>query len=324
MPGKSQEMKFIKEKFILQGGIIILVHLLLADIEESLKAKILSLFESDFTIEDFKRQATIISENLNGFGEFSLKLHEIDMSQIEAKIEMIVSNKVKELIAKQELIRKNKEEQEKKQIELELKNKQLEVVKRQKVEEYIKKKTQEIKKTKIEILKATQQEREIEERLLNEKRMAILMKKRMEGQRCSSLKKSLTEEKGLKRLENARRKIDQKNRKKLVKEWVRFKCQLEKSILKHRTKERLKTDVNKVLSGFRTKPLDKVKASGFERRSVSISSKDFIPMQSQKLIRPMFFCDSFDMEKMHTVLLPKSIDLFSKLPSESKTPTMVL
>ena len=63
LPGKSREYRFIKERLILHGGILCL--LVVASDSDEYKEKINNLLEKEFSINDWKRQLSVIDENLN-------------------------------------------------------------------------------------------------------------------------------------------------------------------------------------------------------------------------------------------------------------------
>lgn len=313
VPGKSQDIKYVKEKMITHGGLVCLLHFsLLPDMKY--KNQIIELFENDVSIDDWKRLTRVINDNINGFGDFPFVLGETKLNIASTEIENIINNKVIDINRKKILQKKQKEDETRKAIEMEENMKKLEEEKKHKLEIYLKKKSQEMKKQKIEMIKLTKLERENTEKQLQEKRLAIIMKKRIEEKKNSSLRKSAIDEREHKRLEKARKKLNEKNRKKLLREWLRFKCQIEKSILRQQSKQRLKSDINKILTSFKEKSRD----NSISRSAIFSQEKAFPRYSSQKLLGKSFAKEATQKIRRPSLFASSKINFYSKSFTEIK------
>lgn len=266
LPGKSRDYMLVKEKLLSEGGVVCLLYLLVHC--GIFKENIDMVLNKEFGLNDWKNIIVKVNENLHGLGDFPDVFPWEILIQLKNMAETIVDTRLKEIAEKKNNFYKLKCEEAERQKEIDEKIKILEEEKRIKVEEYISKKNEKIKQNKISALKTMQLEKKIEDKMLEEKRAALELKKqKLLEQKQSSMQKK---DKGLIKLECARKQIEEKNRIKLVSEWVKFKNDLEKSIIKKKTKSRLKADINKLISDFKKK--DQLSKSSVKITDNSFSS----------------------------------------------------
>lgn len=300
VPGKSIEMKTIRESLLAQGGLVALVHL--AQTKENFCKKLNSLLTTHFSLDELTKQVNIIKDNINQFGEFPRSLLSLDLKIIKSHLQNLINSKTEENLMKQQQAKKLREEQDRKLAEQEELIKQKQEEKKEKMKNYLKKKTLELKRHKSELERSAKLEKDIEARNFNDRKSAFLLK---QSQKPLFQKKKFPEDKDLKLLEQAREKLYKKNKKKLIRDWSVFKKDMEKKIGKNKLMSKLARQVSKALNSYNVK------------RSSFCESYEKLP----------FFCGSGKQNFHSTIQFPmpkyvqepvKRIDLLSKTLNKSE------
>lgn len=245
LPAKSNEMRSIREMILNQGGLVALV--LFYQSSQSLH-KLISFISHYFSIDELQKQENIIKENLQSPIEFIDLLLNKNLNSVSEIFSKIANEKFEE--SKNKIIqnKKEKEEQERKLIESEILQKQLEEEKKEKIKKYLKKKLTQLKKEKKQKENLEKLEKEFEEKLRMQRKSLIIQKSQKSLQKSLSLKRSSSDNKALRKLEQAREEINERHSKKFEKDWSRFKGTIEKSVLKVSTKDRSRTNLSILFS----------------------------------------------------------------------------
>jgi len=300
VPGKSIEMKTIRESLLAQGGLVALVHLGLTN--EKFRKKLDLLLVNNFSLDELAKQVNTIKDNMNRFGEFPALLLSLDLETIKVYLEDLIKSRTEENLIKQQQAKKLKEEQGRRLAEQEHLFKQKQEENKEKMKKYLKMKTLEHKRRKSELERSAKLEKDIEVKMLNNRKSAFLLK---QSQKPLFLKKKFSEDKDLKILEQAREKLKEKHKKKLIKEWGVFKKDMEKKLRKSKLTTKLTQQISKALNSHSIK------------RSSFCESYEKLP----------FFCGS-GKQNFHCTLQfpipkytqepPKKIDLLSKTLNKSE------
>lgn len=248
VPGKSIQNKTIRESFLAQGGLTGLLHQ--GVIHEKFKKKLDILINSHYSIDELSKQVLIIKDNLQQFGEFPEALVKIDLGNIIKYLEDLIKLRNEENLEKILMAKRQKEEQERKMAEKELLMKKKEEEKKEKIKIYLKKKDLEIKRQKIELEKNIKLEKDWEIKLNEDRKWAFMVK---QSRKNLVFRRKHEEDKDLKALEQARKKLYEKNKKKQLKEWGLFKKEIEKKIGKSRLRSKLTRQVSLAFESIRVK-----------------------------------------------------------------------
>ena len=274
---KLNEYRSIREIILHQGGLVALV--LFYQSSQSFH-KLTSFISHYFSIDELQKQEQIIQENMQKPHEFPHLLLSRNLESASQIFSKILRDKFAESQNKINQNKKEKEEQERKSIELEILQKQLEEDKRQKIKKYLKKKITQITKEKKQKEKHERLEKEFEEKLRMQRKSIIIQKSQKSMEKSLRLKRSNSENKALRKLEQAREEINERHSKKFKKEWMKFKGAIEKSVLKVSTKDRSKSKLsimfdklNKIKSCSHLDQLDKEASFGITQKIIRESIK---------------------------------------------------
>jgi hypothetical protein len=237
VPGISNEAKSIRDVFLCQGGLVSLI--LFSFSNEKLAKKIDLLISENFSVEELEKQKTIIKENQLFQKEFSELLILSDLDSVIVKIDKVLIEKISENQLKLQKLKREKEKLEKKNLEEEIYQKELLKEKSEKIKIYLKHKEKQIKREKSLKEKIAKLEKDSEERLWMQRKSFILEKKQKSLKKSTEIRRTFTENKALRILEQAREKNQEQHEKKFLKNWLQFKGIVEKSALRISKKKKL-------------------------------------------------------------------------------------
>ncbi|OMJ86043.1 hypothetical protein SteCoe_12549 [Stentor coeruleus] len=295
IPGKSREHTMIKEKLLVEGGVLGLIKIA-KDLEgnEDTKEKseeIMKILNFEYHIIDWETLRSLIEKSLNGQHVFPSVLDKDFLVYAKEKIDE--SNKAKraEIRSRLERDKARKEEEDefrKKQSEL-LKMKLEE--KKQKAEEYIKKRYEEIRKIKInELKKQNKFSRTIEDKLVEEKRHALLIKlKKAEELEVIQEFKIKQQEQLIKKNELVRKRRIQERKKLFLHESSRFKPSHDRAKSQKRAEDRDKLDFDKTFTKlyYKKRTLDKLES--IDDSFLSAPDMHYNKLESSKLIGSLVY-----------------------------------
>ena len=228
IPGKSREHSLIKEQLIVEGGIACLLKLSRFSNKEN--EEIEKVLSQELTLKDWETQISQLSKNLQNnptLPNFNPEL----LKDIKSNLENLSMQKKEEIQNRKEKFKKQKEEAEQENQKKAIELKQIIEEKKQKAEEYINKRYEEIRKEKLnEMKKNNKLGKTIEDKLIEEKRHALLIKlKKAEELKLLQEFKIKQQEQEIKKNEVIRRKKVQEKKKFFMQEYSRLRCELEKT-----------------------------------------------------------------------------------------------
>ena len=233
VPGKSREHIWIKEKMITEGGILTIMKIaktITKDSDEKIEKleKIEKILANEFHLVEWEAMIEAITKILNGNSSLKTILDPSFLQNIKLQIEESNSIKREEIKLRQEREKlKREEEDEEKRKKTLILQQQLEE-KKLKASEYINKRYDEIRKEKQNDLKKQNKlGKTIEDRLIEEKRHALLLKlKRAEELKLIQENKIKFQEQQLKKKEKIKKKYIQEKRPNFMNEYSRLRGDL--------------------------------------------------------------------------------------------------
>jgi hypothetical protein len=247
IPGKSREHGLIKEKLISEGGVLALVKL--ARFNGSQNEEIEKVLAQELTLKDWDSLINLLKKATEGnfsFPGFSSQTLEEIRNNLE-EISQTRREEIKVRKEKEKAKREEKEEENKKKAD-ELK--QIIEEKKLKAEEYINKRYEEIRKEKVnEMKKNNKLCRTIEDKLIEEKRHALLIKlKKAEELKLLQEFKIKQQEQEIKKNEVMKRKKLQEKKKLFMQEFSKIKFELERTKRGKYSDDREKTELDKLFN----------------------------------------------------------------------------
>lgn len=241
IPGKSREHNLIKQQLISEGGIACLVKLARFSNKES--EEIERVLSQELTLKDWETQISRLNKNLQSnppLPNFDIEL----IKEIKSNLEHINLQKKEEIQHRRDKEKKKKEEAEEESKKKASELKQIIEEKKQKAEEYINKRYEEIRKEKLsEMKKNSKLGKTIEDKLIEEKRHALLIKlKKAEELKLLQEFKIKQQEQEIKKNEVIRRKKIQEKKKHFLQEYSKLQCELERTKRGKNSEERSELD----------------------------------------------------------------------------------
>lgn len=295
IPGKSREHTIIKEKFLFEGGVLGLMKIAKnlgenEDMKEKVE-EIMKVLNFEYHIIDWETLRSLIEKTLNGQHILPSVLDKDFLAYAKEKIEESNNAKRAEIRSRLERDKARKEEEDetrKKQSEI-LKQKLQE--KKQKADEYIKKRYEEIRKIKMnELKKQSNLNRTIEDKLVEEKRHALLIKlKKAEELEVIQEFKIKQQEQLIRKNEMIRKKRIQERKKLFLRESSRFKPNHDRSKSQKRAEDRDKLDFEKTFSKlyYKKRTLDKLES--IDDSFLSAPDMHYSKLESSKLIGSLVY-----------------------------------
>lgn len=247
IPGKSREHGVIKEALINEGGVLVLVKL--ARFADKVNEEIEKVLNQELTLKDWDNQISLLKKMVeagsaaHGFSFESLQeilknLEEINQSRREE----IKVRKEKERIKREEVEEENKKKAD--ELKMIIEEKKL------KAEEYIHKRYEEIRKEKMnEMRKNNKLGKTIEDKLIEEKRHALLIKlKKAEELKLLQEFKLKQQEQEIRKNEIIKRKKLQEKKKIFMQEFSKIRFELEKTARGKYSDDREKTELDKLFN----------------------------------------------------------------------------
>jgi Tubulin-tyrosine ligase family len=266
IPGKTREHSWVKEKLILEGGLLALMNFSKAAQSEKsdLADKIEKVLASEFNLSDWESQITLINKVLTGQIQLPPCLTPKFLEEIKIKLIEFNSIKHEEIKIKQEKERIKKEEENQEIIKKNLIIKQQIEEKRLKAEEYINKRYEEIRRDKLNEMKKNEKVygiKTIEDKLVEEKRYSLLNKlKKAEELKTIQENKLKKQEQDLRKLEKRKKNKSTDRRKQFIKEYIRARADLERLKMYRKVEDYEKQELDKIFNklyyprGIRDKP----------------------------------------------------------------------
>ena len=270
VPGKSREHIWVKQQLISKGGIIALMKIAREtekDTEEKSEKveRIEKIMASEFFLPEWEKQVEVITKMISEESEI-LEIFGVEtLKKIKEQLEEATCNRREEISAKKERekIKKDEEDEERKQRAIFLKTQNDE--KKQKAEEYINKRYEEIRKEKLnDLRKQSKYGRTIEDKLIEEKRHALLNKlKKAEEIKLIQEFKIKQQDLQLKRYEKLRKNKLSDRKRKFMSEYSNLRGDIEKVKMHKKSEDPMKLELDKVFNtlGISKKGYEKLEST---------------------------------------------------------------
>ena len=255
IPGKSREHIWVKQQLINQGGVLALLKIAREtekDTEEKIEKveRIDRTMASEFHLTEWEKQVDVIGKMISEESEMIKILGVETVMKIKAQLEGATTNKREEISAKRERekIKRDEEDEERKQKAILLKTQNDE--KKLKAEEYINKRYEEIRKEKLnDIKKQSKYGRTVEDKLIEEKRHALLNKlKKAEELKIIQENKIKQQDLQIKKHDRLRKKKQIDRKRQFMHEYSRMRGEIEKGKIHKKSDDPMKFELDKVFN----------------------------------------------------------------------------
>lgn len=295
IPGKSREHGWIKEKIMVEGGFLCLVKVAkeMLGVEEKKERaeEINKVLNQEYSLGDWEILAGLIGKALSGQHVFPGGLESQFLVEVKKQLEETNTARRDEIKMRLERDKIKKEEEDverKKQAEL---HKQRLIEKKQKAEEYIKKRYEEIRKDKINDLKKHNKfNRTIEDKLIEEKRHALLIKlKKAEELKIIQEFKIKQQEQLIKKNEIIKKKRQQEKKKNFFKDGTRLRSDFDRAKSLKRTEDKDKLELDKAFKCFYYSKRSADKIESADDSFLSLQDAYFSKIESSKMIDSILY-----------------------------------
>lgn len=256
IPGKSREHKWIKEKLLIEGGVLGLMKIKenLIGIEEKKDQaeEIKKILNWEYQLSDWENLVIIIEKSLSGMHEFPKAIDRDFLETVKNNLEKensLKRDEIRQRVEKDKAKKNEEDEERKKQAEV---LKQILEEKKLKAEEYIKKRYEEIRKEKTnDIKKQSKVGKSIEDKLIEEKRHALLVRlKKAEELKIIQENKIRQQEQTLRRNEVIRKKHMQEKKKQFMYQYSKLRSDYDRARSFRRNENKDRFDLDRLLSKF--------------------------------------------------------------------------